>query len=403
MLKTLPETYCPYPWLQISTTPSAKVSMCCESQLYVPNVKLGDFLNSETLLNLRRELAAGVKEADGGRSTRMDVLERVIREKGEQNVIESLNQNILNNYFVATPEQLDIKLGNTCNLKCRMCTPTNSSKIWGEYVKHESQFAEFKDDFDGAAENEKMSFALPSLSELLEVSSTITRLNISGGEPTLMKGVLEYLPALVETGLSKNILLTFNTNATRVDYEILKLFREFRHVELYLSIDAIGSTYEYIRYPAKWPEVAKIVTEIRDVVGSHHDLSVSPVYQALNILNLPELLDWCQHHRLPWLLGNSVIHPVYQSPHALPLAIRSVGAARLESWLMRQKLSPSDQERIEFTIQHLRNEEGYNPSNFAKFIRHNAVLDKIRGQSLSESCPELFELINHSYSNQELT
>ena len=58
--------------------------------------------------------------------------------KGEE-IHERIERSINNNFRVEEPPMyLDFRLGNMCNLKCRMCQPQNSSQIQKEYKKIEA-------------------------------------------------------------------------------------------------------------------------------------------------------------------------------------------------------------------------------------------------------------------------
>ena len=52
-----------------------------------------------------------------------------------------------------------------------------------------------------------------------------------------------------------NITLQIFTNLQLFNDRIVKLLEPFRYIDFILSIDGIGDTYEYIRYPGKWSRI----------------------------------------------------------------------------------------------------------------------------------------------------
>jgi hypothetical protein len=209
----LSETFCPYPWSQISMYPTQELAVCCWNKAAQSGAPLTAFLNSSEVIQLRRDLLGGRRaascelcwktESNGGHSARQMLVER---ECGKPAFRERVKNSLQNDLRVTTPLQMDVKLGTTCNLMCRMCVPSNSSKIWSEYSKNSLQFTNLPNSFESSRSYYEAGAKVPTTEELLAASQSIRRLNIAGGEPALQKGILQYLQALCESGLSNSKL-----------------------------------------------------------------------------------------------------------------------------------------------------------------------------------------------------
>jgi hypothetical protein len=179
----------------------------------------------------------------------------------------------------------DIRLGNLCNLKCRMCWPHFSSQI----VKEQTYFAErglpthyTKYDvinWDAQKLWQSINNDLLSIEEITFV----------GGEPTLHDEMYELLEELVEKGASTNIRLKLTTNLTNLQTRFLKLFAEFKTVVINGSIDGVNTTNEYVRYPSDWTIIERNIDLILDTTAL---LTLTPVVQIYNIFNLEHLVKW---------------------------------------------------------------------------------------------------------------
>ena len=172
--KEYSKTFCPYPWIHVMTQPTGTVSWCCVARDNFKNddgsmvdLNKGDRIesvwNNDHMRKIRKQMIEG--EAVNGCNHCYDLEDmgfpsyrtNYIRDwfeysgRGEEihNIIE---KSINNDYYVEeAPMYLDFRLGNMCNLKCRMCQPQNSSQINKEYVKIEQadpESAQFiKDNF----------------------------------------------------------------------------------------------------------------------------------------------------------------------------------------------------------------------------------------------------------------
>ncbi|HKV00038.1 MAG TPA: radical SAM protein [Vineibacter sp.] len=162
--------------------------------------------------------------------------------------------------------------------------------------------------------------------DVLRSADTLERLYITGGEPLINERVAEILEYLVDTGAAGHIHLELSTNCTSVDARYIERIKKFRRVELLLSLDAVGSAYEYIRYPARWSVVDANVRKLK----YEHGLvcKVPPVVQVYNILGLVDLYRYCD--AMDFEVTMNILHmPDRLAIHHLPPRVRKVAAARL--------------------------------------------------------------------------
>lgn len=76
-----------------------------------------------------------------------------------------------------------------------------------------------------------------------------------GGEPLMFQIHWDIMEHLVKTGQSKNVVVRYNTNLSRVSWKGINLYdllKHFKHVNISASIDGTGPIVEYVRHGIKW-------------------------------------------------------------------------------------------------------------------------------------------------------
>lgn len=279
---------------------------------------------------------------------------------------ENKNQPLLN------PRYLDIRIGNLCNLACRMCSPHASSKLNAEWT-----------DFYGKptplVENQPLDHF-----ELQTNWANIDLINFAGGEPLISKKVVETLKILISKDHAKNIDLRFNTNLTRVDSEILNLIELFRSVDLTVSIDGTGKINDYIRFPSNWDSIVSNLQELQTrFQGKKVTLKVNITVQIYNAFNIPKLINYMIQKFSITPSLNFLTDPGHYCIHSFPEDIKS----ELENHLRNEIPQSARPELVSSVIHFLRQKD--TPSEFENFIRWTKFFDGRRGQDICTVVPEL--------------
>ncbi|WP_085066158.1 twitch domain-containing radical SAM protein [Catenuloplanes japonicus] len=201
------------------------------------------------------------------------------------------------------PFFLDIRFGNTCNLRCVMCTyPVSSS--WGAKQRPKWSSAVI----DPYRADEELWAALRENAHL------IRRLYFAGGEPFLQPGHFAMLELLVETGNAGNVDIAYNSNLTVSPERAMKLFPHFKSVGIGASCDGVGEVFEYIRTGGKWADFVANLRLLRTEVDIW--LQVSP--QRHNLWDLRNVLEFARAEGLEVDLANVVQWPADFSVANLP-------------------------------------------------------------------------------------
>ena len=428
------KTFCPYPWISIMTQPTGTVSWCCvardnfkqdDGSMVDLNRghKIEDVWNSNHMRKIRKQMIEGdvVKGCEhcydledmGFPSYRTNYIRDWFEYSGKgEEIHDIIERSINNDYRVEeAPMYLDFRLGNMCNLKCRMCQPQNSSQIQKEYKKIENadpDAAQFiKDNFTwGQFVDELTNWEDDPefLRQVEEWLPGVVKLYFTGGEPTIIERVYWIMEKCVEMGIAKDIELVFNSNMTNIQKRFLDLVEQFKSVLMCISVDAYGHENEYIRGASHWSRVEKNLRAYcaSDVVGT---VLFSPVIQIYNVLTITKLLDFIESLEIEYGREVFVTFLICDYPTSLdfrncPEQVREVAAGRLEQWLQRSKVlknRPENVQSIEATIKALKENRKENwRQELLTFGKYTDMLDKQRKESMEEALPELHKLMYKS-------
>lgn len=425
------KTFCPYPWIHVMTQPTGTVSWCCVARDNFKNddgsmfdLNKGDRIesvwNNDHMRKIRKQMLDGevVKGCEhcydledmGFPSYRTNYIRDWFEysDRGEE-IVKRIEQSKRNGHRVEDPPMyLDFRLGNMCNLKCRMCQPQNSSQINKEYVKMEKADPEagqfIRDNFTWGhfAENITPWQDDPEfLRQVEEWLPGVNKLYFTGGEPTIIERVYWIMEKCVEMGIAKDIELVFNSNMTNIQKRFLDLIEQFKNVLMCISVDAYGHENEYIRGASHWSKVEENLRKYcaSDVIGT---VLFSPVIQIYNVLTIGKLLDFCEELEAEYGRQVFVTFLICDYPTSLdfrncPDQVREVAAGRLEEWLKKSKIlvnRPENKQSIEATIRALKENRKDNwEQELVTFKKYTEMLDKQRKESMQEALPELWNLM----------
>lgn len=318
---------CILPWISIETTPLGGVRPCCLYTEELPDINLKtttleDAFQSKGMRDLRRSFRRGEKpvgcercwleEDNGKKSKRQYMLEKFkdIDVTYENNTGKSL-------------EFIDLKLGNICNLKCRICGTWSSSK----WAKEEMDYSDDPKNHiarqwlkDGRWPRESAEF-WENLDSLL---GQIKYFEFTGGEPWMIKEHFELLQRAVDKGVANNIDIHYNTNGTQYPKEHT-VWKKFKHVQIAFSVDNTGERFEYERYGAKWRTVNTNIKRVHRLREEGYPISTQlcTTWNVQNIFYLDEILVWAKQQNFDSIHFNLMHDPWEMAISNMPQSAKS--------------------------------------------------------------------------------
>lgn len=401
---SLPDKICMLPWISIETSPIGTARPCClakdeivysddQGLLHKYNLKthtLAEIYNSSYMQNLRRDFLSGEKPKTCQRCWDEEAAGRASKRINSRVRLKEYYDSV--DWHNTAPNQLwfiDLKLGNICNLKCRICGSWSSSKWAKEEIDYVSGIDRkthlaYKFLQDGAWPRESQIF-WDNLKTLLP---NIKYFEFTGGEPFLIEQHFDLLRYAVQTGDSAHIEIHYNTNGT-IFPESAELWANFKHVEIAFSIDNVGNRFEYERYGADWNTVQENIKKFTALRNNKISTQLCATMNIQNVYYLPELCDWINTQTFDHVYFNMLHDPWYMCISRMTQQAQQLVIDRLTT----DEFNTKYRAEILRIIQFIRNGEG---SNGKEFLRKMQTTDEYRKQRFSDTHKEIAEAMGYA-------
>lgn len=444
-------TFCVLPWIHFATRPNGDMRLCCSANASgagndheVGLVKMedgrpanfgretpmeawnNDYMKSVRTTMMRGEIPSSCRkcfseESQGVVSKR--IWESMTWQKDENGI--DIPELLLQTKEDGTvPEQLtylDLRLGHTCNIKCVMCSPHDSSKWikdWQQLMPQlESQNIINQMRWDKKEFNnfwhEKETF----WQEMYAQIPNLRQVYFAGGEPLMIKEHKLFIEEIVRQGYQDKILLRYNSNGLLVDDDLIELWSKFKKVKFAISMDASYERDEYIRFPTDFKTVERTL-HMLDNTPDNIQTSLATAIQIFNVKHLPDFMKWKIQSGFKKLntgtvpggvqMGGGLVnmHLLY-IPTFLSIQILSKEDKQeveqifmeFKDWLWKNyrqdddfwKINPYGWRRWEAVLNHMNAQD--KSHLLPDFKEYTNKLDNIRGLSAAKIFPELAHLL----------
>ena len=387
---------CILPWISIETTPMGTTRPCCLAKHEIPGIDLKkhtleDAFRSEYMDNMRRAFSQGIKpgqcescwiEEDAGKKSKREYM----LEKFRHIEVD------YNNTKGESLQFLDLKLGNICNLKCRICGTWSSSK-WGQeeldyYNPELSGNSQIKDWLKAGQWPRTSRKFWDNMDELLP---QIKYFEFTGGEPFLIKQHFDLLERAVAQGYAKNIDIHYNTNTTKLPKQH-EIWKHFKHVQIAFSVDNTEERFEYERYGAKWRTSNKNIHAIhalRDSGEYNMQTQLCTTWNIQNIYYVDEVLTWADTMNFDSIHFNLMHDPWEMAISNTPTSAKPELMIYLQKCRVKHKKYSKDIESLQHIVMSSKQEDVQPLHN--KFRR----TDLYRNQNFAQSHAKMAKAIGY--------
>jgi len=326
------DKFCVLPWVSLETSPIGTVRPCClaEDELVDNNgnkfdlstASFSGIQTSNSMQRLRQEFLDGQQpktcrkcwreERSGRTSKRMHTLDRLKHMLPDQAWTVDARPLMF----------LDLKLGNICNLKCRICGSWSSSTFATEELHWLRPNEDRKENHhyhmlrQGAWPRENPKF----WSEIEQVVDQIQYIEFTGGEPFMIREHFDMLQGMVDRGIAGQVEIHYNTNGTQWPEGAEEIWRHFKSVEIAFSIDDVGARFEYQRSNAIWSEVETNIAKFKELKSRHANiqLQVCTTVNVFNVYYLETVAAWIAQQNFDFVYWNMMHEAYYFSISTLP-------------------------------------------------------------------------------------
>lgn len=300
---------------------------------------------------------------------------------------------IENGNNLEVPFFLDLRPGNFCNFACRMCFVGVSSKI-NDYHKKFPELEtvtgeKWQNIGNWIDDHENFEY-------IKKIMPHVTLLKLAGGEPLFMPGVIKLLRWCIEND-HVNICLDITTNGSRIQGKILQWLKEFREVNIHMSIDGIGATQEYIREGSVWNDIDNAYQKYIDMGIKTHILVAVQMYNAYILRDIVQY--WKSHGAMGGICFNFVEFPVEYKIDLLPDNDRMIIANDIRNEFGEFNDEQRIRYRVESLIQRLQTPQNISSKLKNNFIKRTELMDKIYGKDINMLHSRIGEIL-HDWKNE---
>jgi hypothetical protein len=195
-----------------------------------------------------------------------------------------------------------------------------------------------------------------------------------------------------------NIEIKYATNLTMLgksDRTVWQYWPKFKSVAVNVSIDGIGSSYEYIRGNASWAELINNIKQIQTIPNVSRIVGAVAV-QVSNILILDKMIEYFLDDLGIVFYTNMVNYPKVLSPQVLPKYLKILAIERLQNVMQRVpdfKYVKENPILLDITLGQITGVINFLEANdqselWEECIDFNKKLDSTRQQSFVSNTPE---------------
>jgi MoaA/NifB/PqqE/SkfB family radical SAM enzyme len=367
------DTLCPMPWFHLHVNNQENISPCCISNTNLGNIKeisLKDAFNSNAMNTIRHQMEnnewpIGCKKCKHIESNNSQSMRSELFKFHRKDFFTRYSNNL-------EIRSLDLKPGNLCNFKCRICSHTASSVIATESNKFFNTNFKVYNRWEDTTSSE--------FKDLLDVLPNIEHLDLYGGEPFLNKSLTSLVKNAVFNNYAKNIRLHYNTNGSIFNEELVSLWSNFKEVNLQFSIDDIGKRFEYERSGGEWDNVVSNIKKFKALQLPNLTLNIMPAVSVLNVYYFDELCEWADS------VGLSISYPIIVT-HPEELSFNRL--TKLAKNAILKKFENSNYTFIDL----IKNSKTSDSVRFNDYIRK---YDMIRKEDFSITHPEIANLMGYT-------
>jgi organic radical activating enzyme len=396
------DQFCVLPWISLETSPIGTVRPCCladdeildnnGNKFKLTDANFVDIQNSGHMRELRTGFLAGQQpetcrkcwnEEDAGRkSKRMHTLDR-------------LKHSLKDDQWSTDAKPLmflDIKLGNICNLKCRICGSWSSS----QFAAEEISFTPREDQKSSHAYKMLRAGAWPKENnhfwqQIDSVIEDIRYIEFTGGEPFMIDQHFDMLQGIVDHGMAGQVEIHYNTNGTLFPDRGAEIWQHFKTVEIAFSVDDIGARFEYQRSNASWGTVKENINRFR-IMREHMpnlQLQCCTTVNVFNVRYLDEVALWIALQDFDFVYWNMMHDAWYFSISRLPATAKQ----QIADYLANCDVPKQFRSEFDRIVDFMNLGESSDGEETRQQIQR---LDQRRQQDLRKIAPELAQALGYA-------
>lgn len=357
--------FCNSPWYELHIYWDGALAFCCHATPNLPydqsdkkiynikNMSIREWYDSEPMRRARMNMMSDRKWDHCARCWHEESVSGTSRRhRSNQKSVIFTKQNFNESYqqspgfskfdhsqhnqgqYQGLPIDLHVDLGNYCNLACKMCNPQASSRIAGyhkswniqqevlsDWTKDDQTWSRFKQ-------------------ELVEIPN-LKNIHFMGGETVIQPRFADLVDHLISHGRT-DVCMSFVTNGTVFDLELVRNLKRFPRVGLEISIESLDTLNEYTR---QGTDNAVVIENIKKYLAECNNSSITvtlrPAPSLLTVRSYWQVIEFALQHGLV-IKSNICTDPDFLAIPVLPRQIRQTYRQSYTSLVEQYELGSID-------------------------------------------------------------
>lgn len=446
------DKFCSRPFTELVLWYDKTYKPCCvfdpmhEYSISPDHIDIKEIWNSKYLVDIRKKFMNNEfpkqcnhcerTELRGDSSLRNESNLLLFNNQGNKNIIIDTEAGALPYNL---PLKIEWRIGNSCNMSCRMCFPLVSSSIAKEYIENKELFdkvlktnpAPYTLEHENKRNNTEINqVTLTGVNDWLEEKTVddickqysnnresllnvrtkkdhinnnayLPQWSIVGGEPTVTPGFYTILEKIKEYNIQDLIQVVIITNGLVFNQKLVDLLTGIGEIEVTISIDGTRDVHNYIRYKRSFDRILHNIKKYESI--GCQGLTIETTISSLNLFDVP---DWCNYITETELLldkktnqhdiGFHIVENPDLNLYTIPLSIRKEFKPKLQEAYDNMNGEVRNLKAIISNIDLSADElpESYKKEGALKmFADRTLMLDKVRGQ-------DIFSIDKYGYFKQ---
>ena len=286
-------------------------------------------------------------------------------------------------------QMLNILLTNTCNLRCRHCSPGCSSslnKIWDDNLTQLTNCPKTP-----PIKSDELIDELISNPNFAGVRNVL----LSGGEPLMLNRLREVTEKFAENGANK---IGIVTNLSDDPFDFLDYFNQLGekiYATVTVSVDGDKDMHAYHRNGLDIEAFVRNAKKLSSLKNIHVCIMIA--VDAINIFKFPAIIDFLfELFDCPLFIQLSLVENDYLRIRNYPIELRQLALDRVKTYIENfphhDKVSGPNALTVTDQIRQTLEKSltvPFNQESFDKFLRYLEILDSKYETSFREEIPEL--------------
>lgn len=334
------QIFCNTPWYEVNIYWDGSLGICCQEsrklstdpQYNIKNMTLSQWFNSEPVREFRQAVLSDTptdvcnrcyyeeEVSNTSRRHRANQKSVIFTKTAFQN---SFNQSPSLKHFSSDgitdtmPIDLHLDLGNYCNLACKMCHSSASSRIATQHVKWGDK--EHQQYLGNDWTKDPVVWSR-FLHELLTIPK-LKNIHFMGGETLITARFEEFVDFMIHHKRFE-LCFSFVSNGTSFNPSLMDKLKKFSRVGIEISIETVTPHNDYIRQGSDTKKILSNIKKYKEYcTNSSISITLRPAISALSVGYYHTLLEYCLENQF-LVKSLLVTNPPYLDISVLPSKIK---------------------------------------------------------------------------------